>query len=126
MFICLNPSTADATSDDPTVRVCVQYARRWGYGTLLIGNLFALRSVSPAALLKAHDPIGPTNDTYLHELQSQAALTICAWGNRGIYLNRAAQVLQRLNNPHCLVKLSSGQPGHPLYKPAALAPIPLF
>ena len=125
LFICLNPSTADATVDDPTSRVCMNYARRWNYGTLLIGNLFALRSTTPGVLWNANDPIGPENDTHLQQMQAQAALVICAWGNSGKLLDRDKHVLRMLKTPYCLITLKSGCPGHPLYKRTTLVPMPL-
>jgi len=125
LFIGLNPSTADATQEDNTSRVCINYAKNWGFGTLLVGNLFAFRSTDPTTLRTEKDPIGPENDKYLRELQSKVSLVICAWGNLGALLKRDEQVLRFLNAPHCLVKLKSGRPGHPLYKSASLHPIPL-
>jgi hypothetical protein len=125
LFIGLNPSTADATVDDPTSRVCMGYARRWGYGGLLIGNLFALRSTDPAGLRVVRDPVGPRNDARLRGLQEAAALVVCAWGEGGAYRARDQEVLARLRAPHCLSRLRSGRPGHPLYKRADLEPVPL-
>ena len=125
LFIGLNPSTADDTCDDNTSRVCINYARRWGYGGLLLGNLFAYRSTDPSALYTAQDPVGPENDVYLGTLQSQAQLVVCAWSNTGAYRARDLAVLSTLAAPHCLVKLKSGRPGHPLYKRADLQPVPM-
>lgn len=125
LFICLNPSTADGAVDDPTSRICINYARRWGYGGLLLGNLFAYRATDPAALYRTADPIGPENDDWLKKLQAEAAFVVCAWGAMGAYQNRDEQVLAFLNAPHCLVRLKHGRPGHPLYKRADLQPIPL-
>lgn len=125
LFICLNPSTAGAHEDDRTSRVCIGYAQLWGFGTLLIGNLFALRSTDPTQLRKVVDPIGPQNNIHLVALHRKALLTVCAWGNLGSFLNRDSTILPTLRNPHCLVKLKSGRPGHPLYKDSALRPIPL-
>lgn len=125
MFVCLNPSVADAEIDDPTSRICIQYARRWGYGGLLLGNLFAYRATNPAALSQVVDPVGPENDDRLQKLQDEAALVVCAWGVRGAYQNRDEAVLAFLQSPHCLVKLKNGRPGHPLYKSAHLKPVPL-
>jgi hypothetical protein len=125
LVVCLNPSTADAETEDNTSRVCINYAKRWGYGGLLIGNLFAYRSTDQTALYKVVDPIGPENDDWLKKLQSQAALVVCAWSDTGAYKTRDKEVLKLLQAPHCLIKLKSGRPGHPLYKRADLKPIPL-
>ena len=62
LFIGLNPSTADEKSDDPTIRRCLGFARSWGYGGLIVANLFAYRATAPSALREARDPIGPLND----------------------------------------------------------------
>jgi hypothetical protein len=124
-FIGLNPSTADADRDDATSRVYIRYAERWGFGTLYICNLFALRSRDPRELRIAKCPIGCDNDSQLNQLQNRAQLTVCARGNPGGFLGRDEQVLATLVNPDCLVKLKSGRPGHPLFKSLKLKPIPL-
>jgi hypothetical protein len=124
LFIGLNPSTADATTEDNTSRVCINYARRWGYGGLLLGNLFAYRSTDPARLRACRDPVGPENDAWLEHLQEKAALVVCAWTMHGGYRDRDRRVLAFLRRPHCLVRLKSGYPGHPLYKRADLRPVP--
>jgi hypothetical protein len=125
LFVCLNPSTADAEVEDNTSRVCINYAKRWGYGGLLIGNLFAYRSPDQSVLYKVADPIGPKNDIWLRQLQSQSDLVVCAWSDSGAFMERDKQVLSFLKAPHCLTKLKSGRPGHPLYKRADLQPIRL-
>lgn len=123
LVVGLNPSTADAEIEDNTSQVCINYAKRWGYGGLLLGNLFAFRSTDQASLFKVADPVGPDNDVALERLQDQAALVVCAWSASGSYMQRDQAVLGKLRDPHCLVKLKSGHPGHPLYKSAALRPI---
>ncbi len=126
-FIGLNPSTADAQTEDPTLRVCLGYARRWGFGSLLLGNLFAYRSTDPAVLKQVADPVGPDNDRWLSTLEAEATLTLCAWGNqKHSPLGRDRQVLAQLKDPYCLVQLKTGDPGHPLYKPAHLDPVRLL
>lgn len=124
LFIGLNPSTADAQTDDNTSRVCINYAKRWGYGGLLLGNLFAYRSTDPSGIYSAQDPVGPDNDTWLRKLQAQAGLVVCAWSALGGHKDRDKAVLGFLRDPHCLARLKSGYPGHPLYKRADLRPVP--
>jgi hypothetical protein len=126
LFIGLNPSTANASVDDNTSRVCINYAKRWGFGSLLLGNLFAYRSTDPRLLRNVNDPVGPGNDEWLSRLSAEADLVICAWGNAGGFRQRDRAVLEFIDNPHCLTKLKSGRPGHPLYKPADLKPMALF
>jgi len=123
LFIGLNPSTADAEMEDNTSRVCINYAKRWGYGGLLFGNLFAYRSTDQSALYTAADPVGPKNDHWLKKLQVEAKLVVCAWTATGAHQNRNKAVLSFVHEPHCLVKLKSGHPGHPLYKRADLQPV---
>ena len=125
LFIGLNPSTADHTREDQTSRVCINYATRWGYGGLVIANLFAYRSTNPKGLKKTSDPIGPENNKVLKRLCAQADRVICAWSDMGGYLDRDREVMPFINNPHCLSLLKSGRPGHPLYKSRALLPKPM-
>lgn len=78
LFIGLNPSAADENEDDPTIRRCINFARRWGYGGLYMANLFALRATDPSEM-KAHKrPVGQGNDDVLLELSKQAGLIVCA------------------------------------------------
>ena len=126
LFICLNPSTADHEAEDNTSRVCINYAKRWGYGGLVIANLFAYRSTDPSELYKVSDPVGKDNDKYLKRLSCDASDTVCAWSDDGGYLDRDLAVLPLLRSPKCLVMLKSGRPGHPLYKNKELKPIPLI
>ena len=65
LFIGLNPSTADATVDDPTIRRCVGFADSWGYGELVVGNLYAFRATKPKDMFNQDDPVGPFNDLWL-------------------------------------------------------------
>jgi hypothetical protein len=122
-FIGLNPSTADETADDPTIRRCIGFARRWGFARLKVINLFAFRSTDPAALLAAPDPVGPENDSTILEGIRESDLVVCAWGafpNSG----RAADVLPLIAAPHCLGTTKNGSPRHPLYLRASIDPMP--
>lgn len=126
LFICLNPSTADHEQEDNTSRVCINYAKRWDYGGLVIANLFAYRATDPARLRDVDDPVGSENDRLLRKLINETSLTVCAWSNHGGYLNRDKTVLGLIKSPFCLTVLKSGRPGHPLYKRRTLTPIPLI
>jgi len=125
LFICLNPSTADHENEDQTSTVCINYAKRWGYGGLVIANLFAYRSTDKSVLYSVTDPVGSENDAHLKRLSAEAVETVCAWTDDGAFLDRDKIVLPMLTNPKCLAKLKSGRPGHPLYKKAELKPISL-
>lgn len=128
-FVMLNPSTADATVDDPTIRRCIGYARAWDYGHLVVTNLFAYRATDPRALKSEDDPVGPDNGEYIATWATHADLIVVAWGAHGAYLDRSAAVLAQLRAigkvPHYLARTKRGQPCHPLYLPADLQPLPL-
>lgn len=81
VFVGINPSTADEVDDDPTIRKCVGFARRWGFGAIDMVNLFAWRSTDQNGLLKAPDPIGPKNDETLADVFGRADRIVWAWGN---------------------------------------------
>lgn len=114
-FVMLNPSTADATVDDPTIRRCIAFAKSWGCGSLVVVNLFAYRTPKPALLRVAVDPVGPENDQNIREVVEQAAMVVAAWGNDGIYRDRDREVLALLKAPLCLGITNRKAPRHPLY-----------
>jgi len=126
-FVMLNPSTADASLDDPSIRRCLGFARTLGYGSLEVTNLFGLRSTDPRALRGHADPIGPENDEQIVSSAKVCHLTICAWGALGSYLGRANHVLGLLRKagiaPHALAVTQDGQPKHPLYLKGDLQPV---
>jgi len=124
LFVCLNPSTANESTDDPTVTRCIEFARAWNYGGVLIGNLFALRATDSGKLYKAADPIGPENDKWLGRLAVRAKLIIAAWGNEGSHMNRSKNVLRILRTPYALMINKTGEPRHPLYVPLSTRPTP--
>lgn len=124
MFIGLNPSTADADRDDPTIRRCVGFARRWGYGKLVMCNLFAFRATDPAALFEPEDPVGPENDEWLIDCAERADLIVAAWGARGDIRGRAHEVRTFLpEHVHHLGLTKFDQPRHPLYLRADTRPV---
>jgi hypothetical protein len=117
MFVGLNPSTADEVEDDPTIIRCVNFAKGWGYGGLIMVNLFAFRSTDPSKLKSAdnNDPIGPENNDWILKIQSSAKLVLVAWGTKGTLNQRDKAVLKLLEAPHCLETTKHGHPKHPLY-----------
>ena len=120
LIIGLNPSTATAINDDPTVRRCIAYARSWGFGSVAIGNLFAYRATDPQRLFRARDPVGPKNDEFLRAMAAEASMVVAAWGNRGVYLNRSEVVQAMFPRLHCLGLTKEKQPRHPLFLPKSL------
>jgi len=114
-FVGLNPSTADATEDDPTIRRCIGLTKKHNFGGFVMLNLFAYRATDPKELLVAQDPIGPLNDGMLEILSQLTLLNVVCWGNNGSILKRSAQVFKLVPNKFCLEINGSGQPKHPLY-----------
>lgn len=118
-FIMLNPSTADADKDDPTIRSCVRIARNFA-GSLCVVNLFAYRATDQRKLLYARDPIGPENNKYIREAVRDSDLVFAAWGvERPLYKPRAAAVRAMLlalgKEIYCLGITKDGYPRHPLF-----------
>lgn len=118
-FVMLNPSTADAKKNDPTVERCQRRAQRGTYGGLIVLNLFALRSTDPLALYTHKEPIGEGNDGFIAHMVSKAGDVVCAWGNHGEIGDRGAAVYEIIRKivrqPLCLGVNASGHPKHPLY-----------
>ncbi len=125
MFIGLNPSTADETQDDPTVRRCIRYAQDWGYNALYMTNIFAFRATDPRIMKGASDPVGPDNDETLIRLAADSGIVVAAWGNHGTHQGRENVVrhFERFRrNLHVLKLTKAGHPCHPLYLKADLKP----
>lgn len=118
-FVMLNPSTADADKDDPTIRRCIGFAQRMGACKLIVTNLFAYRATIPTALCDVEDPIGPNNDTTILMGAANAAQTVLAWGSFGKFMDRGKEVRAMLSQFDCydLGVTQLGEPRHPLYLP---------
>jgi hypothetical protein len=114
-FVMLNPSAADETQDDPTIRRCIGFSERWGYGSLAVVNLFAYRTHDPRILKAAPDPIGADNDRHVLEAALNAGLTIAAWGVHGHAHGHSRRFISRIQPVHCLGVTKNGAPKHPLY-----------
>lgn len=125
-FVGLNPSTATAEADDNTLRRVQGFARRLGFGGLLMGNAFAWRTRHPKVLKAAHargvDVIGPENDAWLVRMHAQAGATLLGFGADAALGGRGVQVARLLaSSPgpalQCLGLTKEGFPRHPLYLP---------
>ena len=123
-FIGLNPSTADANEDDPTIRRCVNFANQWGYGELIMINLFAFRATNPNEMKAViGSAIGPKNNNFIKCATDDADLIIAAWGNHGSYLCRDSQVRMLISKPiYHLGLTTKNQPKHPLYLKSTTVP----
>lgn len=118
MFVALNPSTADETVNDPTIRREIGFAKAWGFGGLYKGNVFGYRSTDPKALATALDPVGPDNDATIREYAARCSLRIAAWGaDKSVTPVRVAAMLAILGECYCLGTTRDGHPKHPLYLP---------
>jgi len=118
LLLMLNPSTADATEDDPTIRRCRSFARAWGCNGIAVANLYALRATDPAELWKHADPVGPDNDWRLTAIAKEYTDIVCAWGVNA-RPERVAAVTNILiaagGRLWCLGTTKDGHPRHPLY-----------
>jgi hypothetical protein len=110
MFVMLNPSTADANTDDPTIRRCMGFARLHGFGGIGVLNLYAFRATEPREMFRAIDPVGPENDRYFNDM-SPSATVIAAWGTHA-RADRVRQV-RRLLGDRALFSLGVTKDGSP-------------
>jgi len=127
MFIMLNPSTADAERDDPTIRRCIGFARDWGHSHLIVVNLFAYRSTDPKKLTDVKDPVGPMNDEYIRHYRGKCSALIAAWGTLGGLHGRDKWVAGIVNTDWlplwALGFTKHGHPKHPLYVRRDIKPV---
>ncbi len=129
LFIMLNPSVADASQDDPTIRRCIGFATEGGCTSLTVVNLFALRATDPSELAKAADPVGPDNDRHIHEQiekHRQIGFVIAAWGAHPMAPPRAWSLsgFFKDSGVQSLALTKDGWPRHPLYLSSKLEPQP--
>lgn len=122
-FIGLNPSVADATIDDNTIRRCKRFTERFGFKAMCMTNLFAWIETDSTKLALVNKPIGDDNDKWLSEIGRQAEIVIACWGTKGNLMKRAAVVKAMFPKLYCLRKTAEGHPEHPLYLPGNLLPV---
>jgi hypothetical protein len=144
-FVMVNPSTADAEQDDPTIRKCMGFARKHGCGEIVVGNLFAFRATDVNALRRCADPVGPDNDCHLADIMWSDEIVV-AWGAANklpeILRGRWKEVVRIFDGRHpesgerrttplrCLGTCDDGHPRHPLMlgydTPLVDWPVPWF
>lgn len=119
-WIMLNPSTADEIFDDPTIRKCIGFSKRWGFSELVVTNLFSFRATKPSDLrdmvkLDYARAVG-VNDGHLIEQAHRSQLVVAAWGTNGHLAGRDEDVMQRVLPDirfYCIGKTKHGHPLHP-------------
>lgn len=129
MFIMLNPSTADHSKDDPTIRRCIGFAKSWGYGGIIVCNLFAYRATNPKELLTVDNPFGDQNAYLLREMLNEVSIVVCAWGN-GTIIKKILKDKSPIDvggyidtdKLHYIELSKDGIPKHPLYLKKYLTP----
>lgn len=126
-WLLLNPSTADESEDDPTIRRCIGFTRDWGFDGLCVTNLFAFRATDPAVMKAAGDPVGDDNDYWICVCLGVSELVIAAWGIDGAFQKRDEAIrvlLSAIQKPLHVLKLNKdGSPLHPLYAKGDLQPV---
>ena len=136
VWVMLNPSTADAEQDDPTIRRCVGFAKAWGYGGIVVVNLFAYRTKSPAVLAEMRgarvDVVGPGNLSAVEGVlgRPENSLVMLAWGaskmaeTSDAWRVRASVWSLANDKVSCLGVTKARAPRHPLYVRGSAYPIP--
>jgi hypothetical protein len=128
LWLLMNPSVACIDYSDPTLRKAGTFARSWGYGGQLVGNVHAYRATDKDRLLEVADPVGPENDRMILDMAAQAQTVVLAYGQPPKALRQRGQDVVALLSGHprlCYLRLAKdGTPVHPLYLPATLTPQP--
>lgn len=125
-IIMVNPSTADATVNDATIRKLIGFGSRKGWGRIVVGNLFAYRATDVRELKAAYDPVGPDNDGHLLDMLREADRVVVAWGPvakqpkhlRARY-RRVREMASMVSRPLYSIgaPAKDGHPCHPLMLP---------
>ena len=127
LWIMLNPSKADATTDDKTISRCIAFSRQWGYRRMEVCNLFAYRATNPKKLKTVRDPVGPENKNVIIHAAVSADRILCAWGVKGGLHGQDAVALKWLAETgralHCLAYTKDRFPWHPQRLPGEPTPV---
>ncbi len=115
-FCGLNPSTADETIDDPTIRRIIGFAKAWGYHGVVMLNAFAFRATDPKVMKAEADPVGPENDLAIRVISWDVDKVVACWGTHGSFRDRDMEISSMLcGRLYCLGTNADGSPKHPLY-----------
>jgi hypothetical protein len=117
-WVMLDPSVADESADDQTLRRITAFSRHWGFDALAVVNLFSLASTSPTLLGRHPSPVGARTNATIARLAGRSTAVVAAWG-----ADRAAAT-GLLPSALCLGLTADGSPRHPLYVPSATRPVP--
>ena len=115
-IVMLNPSTADEDHDDRTIKVCVRFAKKFGFGGIIVANLFAYVAKNFDVLRAVPNPVGSQNHAYISTMSEQVDVVLCGWGNDGSYCGQATKVasfLAERTNLYCLGITNKAAPRHP-------------
>jgi hypothetical protein len=120
LFICMNPSMANETENDPTATRCINFAKSWGFGSLSMMNLYAYIDTYQKNMWNDDvDPVGVDNDIKIIEVAKKSDKVVVAWGNN-VFHHRAKELFNKLSKENielwCFKINKSGMPAHPLYQ----------
>lgn len=126
-FIGLNPSTADETNDDPTIRRCIGFSKAWGYGAFCMTNLFAFRATDPEVMKSSGSHVaGIDNQHHILKIAASAGIVVAAWGKHGKHMSQdlnAIEWMKSINVEIYHLGLNKDKtPKHPLYLKASTLP----
>ena len=122
LWVMHNPSTANETEDDATIRRIIDFSKRWGYGGIYVGNLFSLRATDPKDLKRySAEELQPLEQmSHLNQMKKFCSLHVLAYGNP---FDKSFKPEMFDEDWHCLKKTNLGNPFHPLYLKSNLQPI---
>lgn len=119
LLVMLNPSTADASKDDATIRSCVRLLSGCGFGSMEVVNVYGFRATNPVELSKQIDPVGPRNQAVIESAIGRCDVVVCAWGAYPPARQHAASILSEVGRwrpvAYCFGRTKAGAPKHPLY-----------
>lgn len=123
LVVCmLNPSTADHQINDPTILALIHFATSWGYGGIVVVNLYAFRAPQPKVMMAADSPIGPDNHIHIQNAliyaRNNGGRLLAAWGNGGAFEDREGWFCSRARlhkvTLTCLGTTKGWHPKHPM------------